>query len=134
MRNRGLCGNGDLRTSCLTLEHLEKIFFRESDVDLFIEKHPEYKAQESPFINSKGEIPPYLEEKNNPHFSEEIFIAVDTWMAIYGPNGSLNPNKKHRQQILAYLEKKYRDDKKMFPKGYNLDDYINRKKESPCQT
>ena len=82
-------------------------------------KHPELIPPDDSDIDKKGEIIPYL-DKNNKYFSKELSIAIETWLAMYGPDGSLNPSQKHRKQIIVYLNKNY---SKLFPDKCDLKKY-----------
>ncbi len=106
IEREGYAISHSLIKSVLELSELKKLFFKKTDIEIFEKEHPEYKPQESPYITSQGEIPPYLDKKNK-HFSKELSIAIETWMAIYGSNGILKPKKKHRKQIIAYLKKQH---------------------------
>lgn len=101
-----LWDNTELQRACLQLSDLEKrqVFFHISDIETFEEEHPEYKPVESPYVLKNGEIPPYL-NSNHQYFSKELSIAIETWLAIYGTPGGLNPEQKHKKQIIAYLKK-----------------------------
>ncbi len=83
-----------------------ELIFHIKEIKNYEEEHPQYKPQTAPYISSQGEIPPYLDDKNK-YFSKELSIAIETWLAIYGPGATIDSKKAHRQQITEYLEKKY---------------------------
>lgn len=90
------------------LKDLQSIFFTKTDVEAFEKEHPEYLPQNAPYVTPQGEIPPYLCNKH-VSFSKELFIAIEAWLAIYDTPGGLNPEKKHKKQILSWLEKHHSD-------------------------
>ena len=57
-------------------------------------------------IKNDGEIPPYLDEKNE-FFSIELKIAIETWMEFY-LNGRYDGTRRaQNKKILEYLEEEY---------------------------
>ena len=72
----------------ITAEELDNIYFAVEDVLEFEKKHPEYAPQETPYISKDGETPPYLSRKHE-YFSEELSIAIETWLAMFGPGGKI---------------------------------------------
>ena len=94
-------------TASFTLNSLLSLYFMRTDIEDFMEKHPEYKPKDAPYISTDGKIPPYL-DKENYYFSKELSIAIETWMEIYNTPDALKPGK-HKRQISAYLEKHHSD-------------------------
>jgi hypothetical protein len=101
-------GNIDWKPIGLKIIDMDRLFFCKPDIEAFEQEHPEYKPQDAPYVLPHGEVPPFLDKKN-PHFSKELSIAIETWLAIYGPAGTLDPKQKHKKQIIAYLNKHYPD-------------------------
>lgn len=90
------------------IKDLSNYYFSIKAVESFEKKHPEYMPQDAPYVTPQGEILPYLDKKHE-YFSKELSIAIETWLAIYGTPGGLNPEKKHKKQILPWLENHYPD-------------------------
>jgi len=72
------------------------------------------RTEAFPIMTDKS--PPYL-DPNNSFFSEELKAAIDTWLAMYGPEGKISCNEKlqnqaHRQTIDPYVKKHYPQFKK----------------------
>jgi hypothetical protein len=101
----GISAKGDDITTItaehITLEGMKNGFFLISAIKEYEEEHPGYKPKNT---NLPNEHPPYLDKKDL-HFSRELSIAIETWLAIYGPDGKLNPIQKHKKQIIAHLKK-----------------------------
>jgi hypothetical protein len=89
----------------ITIEDMRNGFFLKSAIKEYEEEHPGYKSKNA---NLPHEHSPYLDKKNQ-YFSKELSIAIETWLAIYGPDGELNPIQKHKKQIIAYLKKHHPD-------------------------
>jgi hypothetical protein len=87
---------------------LSKVLFPIETVEAIEKEHPEYLPNDSPYVSKQGETPPYL-DRNNNYFSKELKIAITTWMKIYSKGGALNPEQKHKKQIISYLKKHYPD-------------------------
>ncbi len=92
----------------MRMDELETLYFAEKDVADFEEQHPDLKPQKSPYISKDGEIPPYL-EADHKYFSEELSIAVETWLAMYGPAGNLKTKTGPKKPIMDYLEKHHKN-------------------------
>lgn len=45
---------------------------------------------------------PYL-DPNHKYYSEELALAVTTWLALYGDNGKFHTRKGHKEQIVKAL-------------------------------
>jgi len=90
----------------LSIKDMGRLFFYKPYVLDFEEENPAYKPQDK---SDPHESPsPYLDKKNQ-YYSKELSIAIETWFAIYGPDGKLNSAQKHKKQIVAYLKKFHPD-------------------------
>lgn len=87
----------------IEMQNVKDGFFYKPHIKKYEEIKPEYKPQDDYLPHEDGP-PPYLDKKHQ-YFSKELSIAIETWFAIYGPDGKLNPAQKHKKQIVAYLKK-----------------------------
>jgi hypothetical protein len=92
----------------LKINDMDRLFFCKPEIESFEQGHPLFRPQDAPYVLPNGEVPPFLDKKNL-YFSKELSIAIETWLAIYGPAGTLDPKQKHKKQIIAYLNKRYPD-------------------------
>jgi len=115
-----------------------QIYFRKSAIEAYEEEHGEYKplserlgnisscktatqahieptehkSQSDPYVSKGATKPEYLDEdyKQGKFFSKELSIAIETWLAIYGPQGCISTDRRlqekaHLPEIKKHLSK-----------------------------